>query len=66
MKKNYKITDMCCGGCVINVKLALTSVHGVDLADFQLNPQSAVITQNQSIEVKELQACLSKVGNYTI
>ena len=66
MKKNYELSGMSCGGCVNNVKQALMSVPGVEVADVQLNPQRAVITLNQSVDIKELQACLSKAGHYTI
>ena len=66
MKKNYELTGMSCGGCVNNVKQALMSVPGVEVVDVQLNPQCAVITMDQSVDVKELQAYLSKAGHYTI
>ena len=66
MKKNYELTGMSCGGCVNTVTQALMRVPGVEKADVQLNPQCAVITLNQSVDVKDLQAGISKAGHYTI
>ena len=66
MKKNYELTGMSCGGCVANVKRALLQVTDVENAEVQLHPQSAVLTLSKSIDVKELQDQLNKVGHYTI
>ena len=66
MKKNYQIQGMSCGGCVSNVKRALLQVHDVTEAEVHLHPQGAVITMNKLIDVKDLQAQLSKSGHYTI
>ena len=66
MKTKYKLEGMSCGGCVSNVKRALMQMPEVTDAEVSLNPQSAVITMNKSINIEELQAQLTKAGHYTI
>ena len=66
MKKNYELTGMSCGGCVSSVKKALLQVPDVTEVEVSLNPQGATITMNKAIDVKDLQAQLSKAGHYTI
>ncbi len=66
MKKNYEITGMSCGGCVSNVKRALLQLPDVTEADVQLNPQSAILTMSNPVDIKELQAQLNNAGHYTI
>lgn len=66
MKKNYEIAGMSCGGCVNSVKKALLQVPDVENVEVQLNPPSAVIIMNRSIELDQLQAQLNKTGHYSI
>ncbi len=66
MKKNYELQGMSCGGCVSSVKKVLLQLPGVEDAEVHLHPQSAVLTMSEEIGVDELQAQLSKGGNYTI
>lgn len=66
MKKNYELSGMSCGGCVSSVKNALQKFPGVQEAEVHLHPQGAVITMSEAIDVKDLQAQLSKWGHYTI
>ena len=66
MKKSYEIEGMSCGGCVSNVKMALLQLPDVIDADVQLIPQSAVLTMNKPVDVKELQTQLSNAGHYSI
>jgi len=66
MEKKYDLKGMSCGGCVKNVKAALLHVPDVETAEVQLHPQTAVLTMNKLIDVKELQAHLNKAGHYTI
>ncbi len=66
MKKKYTLTGMSCGGCVNSVKHALLNIPDILEAEVQLQPQSAVLTMSKSIDIIELQAELSKKGNYTI
>ena len=66
MKKNYALTGMSCGGCVKNVKNALLQLPGVEEAEVQLNPQTAILTMSKPLDVDELQAQLKKAGHYTI
>ena len=66
MKKKYELQGMSCGGCVGNVKKALLQIPDITEAEVQLNPQTAILTMNKSIDINELQAKLSKAGNYKI
>ncbi len=66
MKKKYELSGMSCGGCVSSVKNALQKFPGVEKAEVHLHPQGAVITMSEAIDVKDLQAQLSKSGHYTI
>ena len=66
MKKNYELSGMSCGGCLSSVKNALQKFPGVEEAEVHLHPQGAVITMSEAIDVKDLQAQLSKSGHYTI
>ena len=66
MKKQYSLTGMSCGGCVNTVKQALLKIHDISEAEVLLQPQSAVLTMSEPISIMELQAELSKKGNYTI
>ena len=66
MKKNYTLDGMSCGGCVNTVKNALLHISGITEAEVLLQPQTAVVTMNTAIDLKELQTQLSKAGHYTI
>lgn len=66
MKKEYQLSGMSCGGCVSNVKRALLQLSEVTDAEVHLNPQRAVLTMDKSIDVDQLQAQLSKAGQYKI
>jgi copper chaperone len=66
MKIKYELEGMSCGGCVSNVKRALLQVPNVTEAEVTLNPQSAILTMINPIGIDELQAQLTKVGQYTI
>lgn len=66
MEKNYELEGMSCGGCVSNVKESLLQIPGVENAEVQLHPQSAVLTMSKSIGIEELQAQLNKAGHYKI
>ncbi len=66
MKKKYELTGMTCGGCVSNVKRSLLQLSGVEGAEVQLHPQSAVLTMNKFIGIEELQTQLDKAGHYKI
>jgi copper chaperone len=57
---------MSCGGCVNHVRHALLEIPGVEDADVQLKPQSVLLSMRVPIAMEELQAQLSKAGNYTI
>ena len=66
MKKSYELTGMSCGGCVKSVKNALLQLSGVEEAEIQLNPPTAILTMSKPLDVDELQAQLKKAGYYTI
>ena len=66
MKKNYELQGMSCGGCVSNVKRALSQIPNVEDVVVQLKPPIANITMSKSIDVNELQTHLNKAGHYTI
>lgn len=66
MKKQYTLSGMSCGGCVNTVKQALLKIHDITEAEVMLQPESAVLTMSKPVEIMELQAELSKKGNYTI
>ena len=66
MQKKYKILGMSCGGCVSNVKRALSQIPNVEEVEVQLRPPVANITMSKSIDVNELQTHLNKAGHYTI
>ena len=66
MKKNYELQGMSCGGCVSNVKRALSQIPNVEDVEVQLKPPIANITMSKFIDVNELQTHLNKAGHYTI
>jgi copper chaperone CopZ len=66
MKKNYEISGMSCGGCVSNVKMALLELSEITEAVVQLNPPSAFLIMNKSIDIEILRNQLKKAGNYTV
>jgi len=66
MNKKYELQGMSCGGCVSNVKRALSQIPNVEDVEVQLRPPVANITMSKSIDVKELQTHLNKAGHYTI
>ncbi len=66
MNKKYELQGMSCGGCVSNVKRALSQIPNVEDVEVQLRPPVANITMSKSIDVNELQSHLSKAGHYKI
>ena len=66
MNKKYELQGMSCGGCVSNVKRAISQIPNVEDVEVQLRPPVANITMSKSIDVNELQSHLSKAGHYTI
>lgn len=66
MKKYYELKGMSCGGCVNSVKQALMGLPDVTEAEVELKPQGVLLTMNESIDTKVLQAQLDKAGHYTI
>ena len=66
MNKKYELQGMSCGGCVSNVKRALSQIPNVEAVEVQLRPPVANITMSKFIDVNELQSHLNKAGHYTI
>ena len=66
MNKKYELQGMSCGGCVSNVKRALSQIPNVEDVEVQLRPPVANITMSKFIDVNELQTHLNKAGHYTI
>ena len=66
MQKKYEIQGMSCGGCVSNVKRALSQIPNVEDVEVLLQPPVANITMSKSIDINELQTHLNKAGHYTI
>ena len=66
MNKKYELQGMSCGGCVSNVKRALSQIPNVEDVVVQLKPPIANITMSKSIDVNELQTYLNKAGHYSI
>ena len=66
MKKYYELKGMSCGGCVSSVKQALMGLPEVTEAEVELKPQGVLLTMNETIDTKVLQAQLNKAGHYTI
>jgi copper chaperone CopZ len=65
-ENQYSLTGMGCDGCVNTVKHALLNIHDITEAEVLLQPQCAVLTMSKPVEIMELQAELSKKGNFTI
>jgi copper chaperone CopZ len=66
MKKTFKINGMSCGSCKQTVEKALQGVNGVTSVQVSLNPPEAIIEKADSITLDQLNATLSKAGNYSI
>ena len=66
MNKKYELQGMSCGGCVSNVKRALSQIPNVEDVEVQLRPPVANITMSKFIDVNELQTHLNNAGHYTI
>ena len=66
MKQTFKINGMSCGSCKQTVEKALQEVAGVTSAQVNLNPPEAIIEKADSVTLVQLDAALSKAGNYSI
>ncbi|MGV8813536.1 MAG: heavy-metal-associated domain-containing protein [Gelidibacter sp.] len=66
MKQEVVIKGMTCGGCVKTVEEALSQIEGVKAVSVSLSPPQAVIHADSAISTAQLQAVLSKAGNYGI
>ena len=66
MKQEVAIKGMTCGGCVKTVEKALSQIEGVKAVSVSLSPPQAVIQADSAISTAQLQAVLSKAGNYGI
>ncbi len=66
MKQQVAIKGMTCGGCVKTVEKALGQIEGVKTVSVSLAPPQAVIRADSAISTAQLQAVLSKAGNYAV
>jgi copper chaperone CopZ len=66
MKHSYRVEGMTCNSCVAKVGTALKSLPEVTNAEVTLNPPSAVVGMRKHISTEELNAAVSRVGNYSI
>jgi copper chaperone CopZ len=66
MKQKFKINGMSCGSCRQTVEKALQETAGVTSAQVNLNPPEAIIEKADSVTLDQLNAALSKAGNYSI
>ncbi len=66
MKQQVAIKGMTCGGCVKTVEKALGQIEGVRAVSVNLTPPQAVIQADSTISTAQLQAVLSKAGNYGV
>jgi len=66
MKQTIKINGMSCGSCRQTVEKTLQSVEGVTSVQVSLNPPEAIIEKADSVTLDQLNAALSKAGNYSI
>ena len=63
MQQTFRIEGMHCGGCVARVTRALKSV--ADDAVVTLDPPQATLETSAPLSVDEVQAAVSRAGNYT-
>lgn len=66
MKQTFKINGMSCGSCKQTVEKALQRVDGITSAQVSLNPPEAIIEKADAVTLDQLNAALSKAGNYSI
>jgi Cu+-exporting ATPase len=63
MQQTFRIEGMHCGGCVARVTRALKSV--ADAAVVTLDPPQATLESAEPLSISEVQAAVSRAGNYT-
>ncbi|TRX49668.1 heavy-metal-associated domain-containing protein [Fulvivirga sp. M361] len=66
MTKEYTVTGMTCNGCLAKVKRTINGIEEIQEATIQLEYPQAKITANESLNLKDINQALKKVGNYTI
>jgi copper chaperone CopZ len=66
MEQQVEIKGMTCGGCVKTVEKALSQIEGVKAVSVSLSPPQAVIQADSTVSTAQLQAALSKAGNYSV
>jgi len=66
MKQTFKVNGMSCGSCKQTVEKSLQGVAGVTSAQVSFNPPEAIIEKADSVTLSQLNAALSKAGNYNI
>ncbi|MDG2432395.1 heavy metal-associated domain-containing protein [Flavobacterium sp.] len=66
MKQQVAIKGMTCSGCVKTVEKALSGIEGIKEVSVSLSPPQAVIQADSAISTAQVQAALSKAGNYDV
>lgn len=66
MKQTFKINGMSCGSCKQTVEKALQEVTGVSSVQVSMSPPEAIVEKADSVTLNQLNAALSKAGNYSI
>jgi copper chaperone CopZ len=64
MTHEYSVTGIKCEGCIEKVKSALLSIPGI--SDVNINGEKASITMKNHIMTKDMNAVLTKAGNYSL
>ncbi|MBC8041833.1 MAG: heavy-metal-associated domain-containing protein [Rhizobacter sp.] len=64
--QTYQINGMHCGSCVARVRKALSAVVGVESATVTLRPAEAVITSQEPLDARALNAAVQEAGNYSL
>lgn len=66
MKQKFNVNGMSCGSCGQTVEKALQGVDGVTSVQVSMSPPEAIIEKEDSVTLNQLNAALSKAGNYSI
>jgi copper chaperone len=58
----YSVTGMTCGGCVRNVKAAISSVEGVKDVQIDFKNRQAVVTSDGPLDDAAVKAAVDEAG----
>ncbi|MGI9543478.1 MAG: heavy-metal-associated domain-containing protein [Cyclobacteriaceae bacterium] len=66
MEKQYTISGMTCGNCVVKVKNSLEALDVVQEANISLESPNGILVLHQEVDVDLLQSSLDTIGDYKI